>query len=80
MKKPEAEYAVKFVRKTVVDDFRGDRILGDLYCVTKFIPSTSQITEYEVTLSTIGDWCTCPGGRRYKCKHLGMVREKLGTD
>lgn len=75
VKKSDAEYAVKFNGFRVVDDFRGDRILGDCYVVVKFTPSNNDLTEYEVTFSTLGEECSCPGGRHPNCKHRDMVRK-----
>jgi hypothetical protein len=73
--KKEAEYTIRFVGNRVVDAYRGDRIMGRMYEVTKFIASSNDITTYEVTLSEIADMCTCPAGRRDDCKHRRMVRE-----
>ena len=77
VKKPVSEYTVQHVGTRVLDDFRGDRVTGSLFKVTKFTPSTNDITEYEVVLSTIGDFCSCPAGMHHAgdCKHLKMVRE-----
>lgn len=77
MSKPVAEYAVQHAGTRTLDDFRGDRVTGSLFKVTKFTPSTNDITEYEVCLSTLGDFCTCPAGTHHagECKHLKMVRE-----
>lgn len=68
------DYAVRYVRKHGVDDYRGDRILGDLFKVTKFEPP-DRVTEYEVILSELGDLCNCPGSRHADCKHRRMARE-----
>lgn len=74
MKKSDAEYTVQPAGTRVLDDYRGDRVLGDVYKVTKFTPSNNDITEYQVTISTFGVECNCPGGRHPNCKHRDMVR------
>lgn len=75
MKKEEAEYTVRYFGQRVVDQYRGDRTLGRIYTVTKFMPRTNEMTEYEVVLSELYDSCTCPASRRPDCKHRKMARE-----
>jgi len=73
MKKETATYSVVPAGHRVVDDFRGDRITATVWRVIK-TPIFGDPTEYEVVLSTIADYCNCPGGLHHgKCKHLAMV-------
>jgi hypothetical protein len=72
--KPQPEYAIQPDGTRVMDDYRGDRVTGDHYRVTKFVPP-QEITVYEVTISELGDLCTCPASRLADCKHRRMVRE-----
>lgn len=70
----DAEYAVKPNGRQLMDRYRGDEIWADCFVVTKFIPSSNELTEYQVRVSTFGEECTCPGGRHPDCKHRKMVR------
>ncbi len=72
LKQAKTQYTVKPAGRKLVDDFRGDRIFGEVYTIVK-----DDVDTYSVTCSTIGAWCDCPGGRRGKCKHLEMVYEYL---
>jgi hypothetical protein len=66
------EYAVHYKGKKLLDDFRGDRITGDEYVVTKFGKMGDEDV-YFVTQSTFGDECTCKASNRYSCRHRQMV-------
>lgn len=64
-------YKVRKNRVALLDEFRGDRITGDVYTIFK-----DGEPSYEVTVSTLGDWCNCPAGRNHgRCKHTSMVYE-----
>jgi hypothetical protein len=64
-------YQVKRNGHKLLDEYRGDRVYGDCYCILKDGKET-----YEVVLSTIGDSCNCPGFTNHgKCKHLNMPYE-----
>ena len=64
-------YAIEFVGTRIVDEYRGDRIIGSMYAIRK-----NDDTAYEVTLSEIADFCTCPAGQHGReCKHIGMARD-----
>jgi hypothetical protein len=66
-------YSIEKGRTKLLDDFRGDRIYGEAYTIMKDYKPT-----YEVTISTLGDWCDCPAGKHSgDCKHLRMVYEYL---
>jgi predicted RNA-binding Zn-ribbon protein involved in translation (DUF1610 family) len=54
-----------------------DRVSGNIYRVIK-TPQFGDPSEYEVTMSTLGNWCNCLGGQNHgKCKHFGMVLRYL---
>jgi hypothetical protein len=75
--KNNATYDIVPAGKRVLDEFRGDRVTGDIYRVIK-TPQFGDPSEYEVTLSTLGNWCNCLGGQNHgKCKHFGMVLRYL---
>jgi hypothetical protein len=64
-------YGIKPAGTQLLDEYRGDRIYGDCFIITK-----NGKDAYEVTTSTLGDFCNCPAGRHGKdCKHLKMVYE-----
>lgn len=71
------KYSVQKGNPKLLDEFRGDRIVGDVYVITK-----DGIPTYEVTMSTLGEWCNCKGFTSHgKCKHIRMVfdyREEFG--
>ena len=68
------DYTIKPQGQKLLDNFRGDRIYGDLYIVVKEDQGGNTLGLYEVTISGIGDWCNCPGFQRWsKCKHMQMV-------
>jgi hypothetical protein len=69
-------YTVAHKGKKLVDEFRGDRVYGDSYLVVKVNKILRTETGfYNVTTSTIGDWCDCPAGSRHPgpCRHQQMV-------
>jgi hypothetical protein len=64
-----AKYSVMKGNPRLLDEYEGDRIYGDTYIINKDGAPT-----YEVTLSTLGDFCNCPGSVHHgKCKHLQMA-------
>jgi hypothetical protein len=71
------EYSVGKTNSRLLDEFRGDRIIGDVYIIKK-----NRLPVYEVTISTLGEWCNCQGFKRHsKCKHIQMAfdyREEFG--
>lgn len=71
------KYSVQKGNSKLLDDYRGDRIYGSVYIITK-----DGVPTYEIVTSTIGEWCDCPGFRNHgKCKHLNMAlkyREEFG--
>jgi hypothetical protein len=71
------KYSVSKGNSKLLDEFRGDRIYGDVYIISK-----DTLPAYEVTISTLGDFCNCQGYVHHsKCKHLDMVykyREEFG--
>jgi hypothetical protein len=70
--KKEPTYKIEFSGQRVLDDYRGDRIYGDVYIVSKFTDDKND-ANYEVTISTLGETCTCPGRSHSMCKHRQMV-------
>jgi hypothetical protein len=71
------KYSVSKGNAKLLDDFRGDRIYGDMYIISK-----NTVPTYEVIISQLGDFCNCKGYiNRGQCKHLNMVykyREEHG--
>jgi hypothetical protein len=62
-------YSVKANGLNLLYNFLGECIYGEKFTILKDNKPT-----YEVTTSTLGDWCNCPAGRhRGDCKHLQMV-------
>lgn len=69
------KYTVQKGHTKVLDEYRGDRIYGDVYIINK-----DGIAAYEVTVSNLGIWCNCPGGTHHgKCKHTKMVSDYMGA-
>ena len=62
-------YTVSKGGRLLLDDFRGDRLYGEVYNVKK-----DGKPAYEVVSSTLGSWCNCPGFTNHsRCKHMAMV-------
>ena len=71
-----SRYQIQKGPAKLLDNFRGDRIWGDTYSIYK-----DGLHAYEVTISTLGEWCNCPGFEHHsKCKHMGMVYKMLTED
>jgi hypothetical protein len=66
-------YSVHSKGKKVLDDFRGDRITGDVFAVIKYDAMGGEAGAYNVITSTIGDRCDCPAGQKQTCRHREMV-------
>jgi hypothetical protein len=67
-------YSVRHAGRKVLDEYRGDRIYGDVYWVAK-----NGVDCYEVIISMFGPDCNCPAGihGNQKCKHIAMVLEYI---
>jgi len=66
-------YAVNYRGKTLLDEYRGDRVQGDEYAVTKFDKLGGEADVYFVVRSTFGEDCTCKAAHRITCRHRQMV-------
>lgn len=73
----QSTYKIEYVGKRVVDEYRGDRTMGDKYSVTN-----SNNATYYVMLSELYDDCTCPSftHRQISCKHIEMVHKFRATE
>jgi hypothetical protein len=72
--KIEPSYSIEFVGHRILDDFRGDRITGEVYTVAKYVLDNNE-ANYEVIISTFGEECNCPARSHKTCKHRKMVWE-----
>ena len=64
-------YSIKPNGRKLLDQYRGDRTYGDCFVILK-----NDVETYEVVISTIADYCNCPGFVNHgKCKHIAMVYE-----
>jgi hypothetical protein len=66
-------YTIHSKGKRALDDFRGDRIYGDVYAVLKYDPHGVEYGVYNVTCSMLGDWCECKAMMNRSCRHRDMV-------
>jgi len=73
-------YSVHYLGKKLLDDFRGDRIHGDEYAVTKFDKMGGEADVYRVVRSTFGEECTCKAANRHTCRHREMVNVFLKAE
>jgi hypothetical protein len=65
------KYSVQKGNSKLLDDYRGDRIYGDVYIILK-----DGAPHYEVVVSTLGEWCNCKGFEHHgKCKHIKMAQD-----
>jgi hypothetical protein len=78
-------YAVNYYGRKLLDEYRGDRIEGLEYVVTKFDQFGGEEDVYHVVQSTFGEECTCKAAHRHTCRHREMVNifkaaERTDTD
>jgi hypothetical protein len=66
-------YSVHEQGKKLLDEYRGDRIYGNVFGVTKFDKLGAEEIVHFVTQSTFGDECTCKAAHRADCRHRQMV-------
>jgi hypothetical protein len=65
------KYSVQKGNSKLLDEFRGDRIYGDVYVITK-----DGAPHYEVVVATLGEWCNCKGFVNHgNCKHIKMAQD-----
>jgi hypothetical protein len=71
------KYSVSKANSRLLDEFRGDRIMGDVYIISK-----NGLPAYEVTISTLGEECNCQGFVHHgRCKHISLAlhyRQEFG--